>query len=125
MALDAVFAVLLCLGMAVFIAGLLGAWSAFRDLVDYEYLVNREQWERDGRPEGGEITRRQIGFWNFSSLAASGDLFQEWGSKRPEWMVGDLTALTCLRRVRRWQRVAIAGFVVAMVAALAFSVLQS
>ena len=68
MALDTILG--LCVGgsFLAFIGTHLAAWSSYRDLVDYQYLVAREAWEQAGRPAGGEITRRAIGFWNLPNV---------------------------------------------------------
>ena len=123
MSLDILFAV--CFGVTGFgfIGCHLAAWGTYRSLVDYQYLVAREEWERDGKPEGGEITRKEIGFWNFSNVSASNAQLAQWvgaegrAGSRPEWMIGDLRALTTYRRLRFWT-FASRAFAIAMRASL-------
>jgi hypothetical protein len=93
-----------CLGVTfvVFAVSHMAAWWTYRSLVDYQYLVARDEWERNGRPEGGQITRQQIGFWNLGNIAASGTQVESWTAERPEWMIGDLRALKTYRRFRIW-----------------------
>ena len=100
--------------IAFFLIGLLSdvgflfaALMAFCELVDHEYLEHPKQWLMDGKPSGGPITRDAVGFWNLSSQGASGSLLWEWYWRTPSWTVGDIKAINCLTRLRRWLTVSI------------------
>ena len=109
------------IGFVTDVGFLVAARTAFCKLVDHEYLEYPEQWRRDGKPTGGQVTRHAVGFWDFSSGAASGNLWLKWYWHTPSWAVGDITAITYLSRFRRWSTVSFIFSVLLFIVGFIFS----
>lgn len=71
----------------------------FRAVVDLEYNNAQAQWERDGRPLGGRLTRKRASFWG-SDLATIG-CFVSWLGATPGWADEVPEAVILLRRTRQ------------------------
>jgi hypothetical protein len=75
----------------------------FRELIDYLHAEHHDQWMREGKPDGGPGTRREIGFWNLGNSTVSGLLMaRHWHRNAPSWAIGDLQAITWLSKYRHW-----------------------
>jgi hypothetical protein len=87
----------------------------YRQLIDYLHAEHHDQWTREGKPDGGPGTQREVGFWNFGNYTISAFLWRHWHRNTPSWAIGDLQAITWLSKYRHWWSAAIAMLAAAMV----------
>ena len=98
------------------------AGHCYRKLVDHLHAQHHDQWEREGRPDGGPGSRHEIGFWNISNHLVSASLWMRWYRVTPIWAIGDLQAIGWLSRFRRWWTAAMIMWAVAAIGFLWFFV---
>jgi hypothetical protein len=80
-------------GVIALMADLIGLMWLFDCLVRWEYDHHREQWERDGKPDGFFWRAKECVFW--SSDFAKKKLSFWWMFKTPGWISES-------QRTRRW-----------------------
>jgi hypothetical protein len=96
------------------------AGHCFHNLVDHLHAQHHDRWEKEGKPEGGPGSRREIGFWNFSNYSIGSVLWMRWYRVTPGWAIGDLQAIGWLSRFRRWWTFALASMAVIVIGFLWF-----
>jgi hypothetical protein len=113
MAVETILLTILGIGILGFAYCIMVAGAAVRKLAEHQYEHHRQIWISDGRPSGETASRKEVGFWNFSSTASGGSLFWSWYRETPDWAIGDIKAVALLARFRRWATAAIGAWVLA------------